>query len=141
MNSKETDTREILEIVESTMSQFSEAMRRSEELSIRIGKRTTQIIRYGAAVVVLLSMAVIYLTASLKHDMSRMSYQMEEITGLMGNMSTSISTVPAMSNSVQRISTDFTAMNNQIYYLNQNIGSMGYNVDRMASPMKVFPFP
>ena len=41
------DPREVAEIVESAMHQFSEAMYHREQLSIRIGRRTTQIIRFG----------------------------------------------------------------------------------------------
>lgn len=141
MEQKQPEMRELLEIVENTMSEFNEAMRRREELSLRIGRRTSQIIRVGAITVPLLSAAVLFLTFALKEDMNKMSMHMETMTGLMQNISTSVSSVPEMSGSVQRMSTDFTAMNNQIYYLNQNVGSMGHNVDRMASPMRMLPFP
>jgi len=196
MENKEVQSRELLEIVEKSMVEFHEAMKKREDLSIRIGRRTTQIVRVGAVTVGLLSMAVLYLTAALNSDMSKMSEQMEAITGymqtmnasigtmpvmsasvqdmnvlmrdmsssiravpvmtasmqrmtasvqkmdaLLENMAGSVSAVPVMSTSVQRMSADMTAMNNQIHFLNQNVGSMGYNVDRMASPMKMFPFP
>jgi len=186
---KPVETRDLLEIVENSMAEFNEAMRKREELSIRIGRRTTQIVRVGAVTVGLLSLAVLYLTAALKDDMSKMSEQMTQITGfmqtmsvsvnavpvmsasvqdmnvlmqdmassiravpamttsvqrmniLMQDMASSIGAVPVMSTSVQRMSADMTAMNNQIHFLNRNVGNMGYNVDRMASPMKMFPFP
>lgn len=169
---KPIEARDLLEIVESAMTEFNEAMRKREELSIRIGRRTTQIMRVGAVTVSLLSLAVIYLTMALKDDMSKMSLQMEQITGLMQTMSTSIQSVPVMADSVQglnhhvknmntlmygmsesikavpvmstavqRMSADMTAMNNQIHFLNRNVGGMRHNVDRMASPMKLMPFP
>ena len=39
--------REVAEIMENAMHEFSEAMYHREQLSIRIGRRTTQIIRFG----------------------------------------------------------------------------------------------
>ena len=165
VGSQQSNVRELAEIVENTMADFNDAMRKREEMSIRIGRRTTQVVRVGAVTVALLSVAVIFLTVALKEDMARMSKQMQQMTGYMQEMNTSISAMPEMSasvqemnllmqdmsvsikavpvisTSVQRMSTDMTAMNNQVHYLNQNIGSMRHNVDRMASPMKVFPFP
>ena len=39
--------REVAEIVESALRNFNEGMAHREQLSIRIGRRTTQIIRFG----------------------------------------------------------------------------------------------
>ena len=41
------DTREIAEIVENALTEFRKGMEAREQLSIRIGRRTTQIIRFG----------------------------------------------------------------------------------------------
>jgi len=39
--------RQIAEIVENALKEFNEGMAHRESLSIRIGRRTTQIIRFG----------------------------------------------------------------------------------------------
>ena len=68
MDNKQQDTRELVEIVENAMLQFNDAMQKREEMSVRIGRRTTQVVRVGAVTVALLSVAVIFLTVALKND-------------------------------------------------------------------------
>ena len=193
---QQPDNRELLEIVENSMTQFNEAMQRRDDLSIRIARRTTQIIRVGAITVSLLSFAVVYLTIALKQDMHKMSRHMEQMTGLMQTMSTAIVHIPGMAESMHSMDTHMDAlrlevngmnssvssmdrqldhlrnmdlqmdylrvmsadmsglrkdvnfmnqniagMNHQMGTLNGSVGAMGYNVNRMASPIKMLPFP
>ena len=115
MDKNETnEVREIAESVERTMADFLEAMRLREELSIKIGKRTSQIIRVGAFTVSLLSLAIMYLTASLNQDMKTMSNRMDEISVTMKSMNASMSSVPAMATSVNNMSRDVNVMAQQI---------------------------
>ena len=166
MDKNETkDMREIAESVEKIMADFLEAMRLRDELSIKIGRRTSQIIRVGAFTVSLLSLAIMYLTASLNQDMKKMSNRMDEISITMKSMNTSInavpqmanrideiattmksmegsiSTVPAMATSVGNMSRDVNIMSQQLHFLNGNVGAMGRDVDRMSAPMRMFPMP
>jgi len=135
------EVREIAESVERTMADFLEAMRLREELSIKIGKRTSQIIRVGAFTVSLLSLAIMYLTASLNQDMKTMSNRMDEISVTMKSMNASMSSVPAMATSVNNMSRDVNVMAQQMHYLNGNVGAIGRDVDRMSAPMRMFPMP
>jgi len=135
------EVREVAEMVEKTMDDFLEAMKLRDAFAIRIGKRTTQIIRVGAFTVTLLSFAIMYLTASLSKDMVRMVDRMDEISATMTQMNTSMASVPVMASSVGNMSRDVTEMTRQMHYLNGNVGAMGYDVNKMSAPMRMFPMP
>ena len=143
----ETSTRDIALIVEKTMEDFHEAMRLRDELSIRIGRRTSQIIRVGAITVSLLSLAIVYLTASLNKDMSRMLLRMDVMSTSVqkmelhvAEMSQNMQSLPTMTTSVTAMQHEMQGMNQQIHWLNGNIGSMGHDMNRMSAPMRMFPF-
>ncbi|MDH5473515.1 MAG: hypothetical protein OEY61_11725 [Gammaproteobacteria bacterium] len=143
----ETSTRDIALIVEKTMEDFHEAMRLRDELSIRIGRRTSQIIRVGAITVSLLSLAIVYLTASLNKDMSRMLLRMDvmstsvqKMESHVAEMSQNMQSLPTMTTSVTAMQHEMQGMNQQIHWLNGNIGSMGHDMNRMSAPMRMFPF-
>ncbi len=152
---KQKDARELAEIVENSMAEFKEAMRMREELSLRIGRRTSQIIRFGAFTVSLLSIAIVYLTASLNADMERMVKRMDQIAITMNSMekntsgmnasvnemNQAIQTMPQIADAVTVMSGEVSQMKQQMHYLNANVGAMGYEVNRMASPVKMFPMP
>lgn len=143
----EAGSRDIALIVESTMNDFCEAMRLRDELSIRIGRRTSQIIRVGAVTVSLLSLAIVYLTASLNRDMSSMlkrmdtmSTSVQKMESHVAEMSQNIHSLPEMTASVIAMQNEMKGMNHQIHWLNGNIGSMGHDMNRMSAPMRMFPF-
>ncbi|MFC1589612.1 hypothetical protein ACFL3P_04995 [Pseudomonadota bacterium] len=165
MDEKKDEMLAVAQSVEKTMADFLEAMRLREELSIKIGRRTSQIIRVGAFTVSLLSLAIMYLTASLNMDMKKMSNRMDEISitmksmdgyiskvpvmaeridevaVTMKSMDASIDSVPVMATSVGSMSRDVNVMAHQLHYLNGNVGAMGHDVDRMSAPMRMFPMP
>lgn len=140
-NDKQDEMLAVAQSVEKTMADFLEAMRLREELSIKIGRRTSQIIRVGAFTVSLLSLAIMYLTASLNTDMKKMSNRMDEISITMKSMDASMTSVPAMATSVGTMSRDVNIMSQQLHFLNGNVGAMGRDVDRMSAPMRMFPMP
>lgn len=140
-DAENSEVRATAELVEKTMADFLKAMQLRDDLTVRIGKRTSQIIRVGAMTVSLLSIAIMYLTASLSKDMVRMVDRMDEIAITMKSMDTSMHSVPAMATSVGTMSRDVNVMTQQMHYLNNNVGSMGYDVNRMSAPMRMFPMP
>ena len=140
-NMETADVNELAASVEKTMADFLEAMQLRDALSVRIGRRTSQIIRVGAITVSLLSFAIMYLTASLSKDMVRMVDRMDEISITMQSMNTSMASVPTMAKSVGTMSRDVNVMTQQMHYLNSNVGSMGHDVNRMSAPMRMFPMP
>ena len=139
-NDENNEIRDAAKIVESTMADFLEAMRIRDELTVRIGRRTSQIIRVGAITVTMLSLAIMYLTAALSKDMVRMVDRMDEISITMTEMNTSMKSVPTMAKSVGTMSRDMNVMTQQLHHLNGSVGTLGHDVNRMSSPMKMFPF-
>ncbi len=140
----QTDTREVAAMVESAMADFVEGMRLRDELSVRIGRRTTQITRVVAITVSLLSVAIVYLTASLNRDMGRMVDRMDEISGRMGLMEQHFVNVSQdtrlMQGAVVQMSDGIYRIDHQMGMMNGNMNNMSYNVNQMAKPMTVFPF-
>jgi len=55
------------------MADFAEAMRLRDQLSLRIGSRTTQIIRFSAAALVVMGSAMVVLILTLTNQMGYMS--------------------------------------------------------------------
>lgn len=156
--SDSTVLQDVAVMAEKTMADFLEAMRLREELSLRIGRRTSQIIRVGAVSVTLLSVAIVYLTASLNRDMGDMRIQMEKISGYMARMeqhfvtvsantgsmqqsvmqmSENIGSMPEMSRSVVTMGSDITALKDEVALIGQDVGMMSGGVDSMTRQMGV----
>jgi prophage DNA circulation protein len=182
--------KEIAMIVNTSMSEFHTAMKFRDSLTIRIARRTTQIIRFSVITILLLAVAMFYLISTLTDNMNNITERMVLMADYMekmnrqfasvadnmdamkqavDNMSRYVSVLPAMNNAVigmredmskmgldmkkmnqsmalmeksmGMMSTDMANMSYQFTGLNQYVGQMGYNVDRMASPMRLFPFP
>ncbi|MGB5338111.1 MAG: hypothetical protein WBO06_03340 [Gammaproteobacteria bacterium] len=130
---EQPEEREPFEIMENSMMQFNEAMRLREELSVRIGRRTSQIIRVGAISVSLLSLAVVYLTYALKTDMQNMSGYMEQMTGMMQSMTTAIAYMPEMNASIQNMNSHIALIQQDLNGMNTSVGSMDRQMDHLRS--------
>ncbi|WP_353573035.1 hypothetical protein [Candidatus Albibeggiatoa sp. nov. BB20] len=189
-NSKEANTQEIIGLVRDSMHDFYESMRLREELSLRIGKRTTQIIRFSMFSMLSLGVAMFYLIYTLTSNMNAITTRMIQMSSDMQDMNTQFSlvvknmeqmkysihdmkgyiqTMPRMAASVNNMGdnfptlishlseiTDYTQsmqknmgamtmdmanMSQQFTELNHSVGVMGYNVNYLARPMKIMPFP
>jgi uncharacterized protein YoxC len=181
-NMKESP-REIAEIVENAMREINSAMKNELELGIRIGRRTTHVVRFTMIGILLLSIAMFYLISTLTRHADYLSEQIQNMSNHMESMEKNfksvaknmktmmqsvesmnqhISVMPNMNTSVDQISKDIVKMSQDMRYLRQDIsimkvdmanmnylfgnlnnqfGMMGHNVDRIAIPMKMFPFP
>jgi methyl-accepting chemotaxis protein len=148
--------KEMLEIVERSLDDFRKGMEYREQLSIRIGRRTTQIIRFGMTGMAILGIALFYLIFILTRDFSDIRKHMTEMSGYMYSMEQDFSTVassitrvhetmlvlndnimvmPAMNSSVESmdtnldsLSTDLHSMVEQIHYMNGNVSSLAGNL-------------
>ena len=148
--------KEMLEIVERSLDDFRKGMEYREQLSIRIGRRTTQIIRFGMLGLSILGLALFYLIFILTKDFSNItthmtamsSYmqQMEasfitvagtigEVNDTMQTLNESITVMPALNTSVRSmdgnlgtLSTDMHALVAQIEYMNGNVANMAGNL-------------
>lgn len=105
------NTREIAEIVENALSEFRKGMEAREQLSIRIGRRTTQIIRFGMFGLSVLGLALFYLIFILTKDFATITDEMERMSVNLTNMEGYFSTV----------ATDITSIRQTLLVLNDNI--------------------
>ncbi|MDH3527098.1 MAG: hypothetical protein OEM43_06305, partial [Gammaproteobacteria bacterium] len=82
--------RELAEIVENAMREFRSGMEHREQMSTRIGRRTTQIIRFGMIGMAILGLALFYLIFILTKDFSQVTVHMEDMSGYMLEMQADI---------------------------------------------------
>jgi len=181
---------EMMTLVRDSMHDFHESMRLREELSIRIAKRTTLIIRFSMLGMLVLGIAMFTLIFTLTSNMNDITKRMIQMSSDMQNMNTqfvlvvenmenmnasindmrnAIQTMPKMAESVNKMgdgfpilisdlsritehtyaiqgnmgnmTKDMANMSRQFTQLNHSVGNMGYNVNQLARPMKVMPFP
>jgi uncharacterized protein YoxC len=148
--------KEITQVLESivitnhdTMLAFNEAMAKREELSIRIGKRTTQILRFGIMSILMISGLLFFLIQSLSKHIDTMASNITHISTTMGNMDQSFTLVTQQ---LARMDTTMTKLNQQVKVmshdihsvpqmsttlntLNQSIHSMGLSMNSMTGDM------
>ena len=72
---------EICQIVSTVMQDFRASMEMSREMSIKIGMRTTQIIRMGMLSVLILGAVMTYLITAMAGDFGRMAENMVAMSG------------------------------------------------------------
>lgn len=127
--------RELAEIVETTMREFNEGMAHRENLSIRIGRRTTQIIRFGMTSMLMLGAALFYLIYILTTDFAVIREHMEKMSGHMSSMESDFSTVAGDINRVQktlaRVNENITIMPD----MNASIGNMDTSLISLSGDM------
>ena len=86
--------REVAEIVENTLRNFNEGMAHREQLSIRIGRRTTQIIRFGMLSMLMLGLALFYLIFILTKDFAAITIHMDDMSGNVNQMAKPMKAFP-----------------------------------------------
>ncbi|OQY53816.1 MAG: hypothetical protein DRR08_20485 [Candidatus Parabeggiatoa sp. nov. 2] len=196
MEEKESQ-KELAKIIQDSLTEFHGAMKLRDEFAIRIGRRTTQIIRFSMTGMSILAFAMIFLLGTFYQHMDQMASDMKDMRtnfqsvatdmkdmktnfqsvatdmkamklsvdsmnqhiSVMPVMNTAVSgmsenvlkmtedmakmsqNMALMQKSMSTMSLDVANMSYQFTGLNGYVGSMGYNVNRMAAPMKMFPFP
>lgn len=148
--------RQLAEIVENAMREFRSGMEHREQMSIRIGRRTTQIIRFGMIGMGILGLALFYLIYILTKDFAMVTVHMEDMSGYMETMQVDMATMagdigtmqktivtlndnitvmPAMNSAVSsmdgslvNLSGDMHSMVEQIYAMNGNVADMTSNI-------------
>jgi methyl-accepting chemotaxis protein len=106
-----TNGREIAEIVENALSEFRKGMEAREQLSTRIGARTTQIIRFGMFGLSILGLALFYLIFILTKDFATITDEMERMSVNLTNMEGYFASV----------ATDITGIRQTLYVMNDNV--------------------
>jgi methyl-accepting chemotaxis protein len=129
------DPRALVEIVESAIHEFNEAMYHREQLSVRIGRRTTQIIRFGMFGLSILGLIMFYLLYILTADFARITTNMEDISGRMTRMDNNFATV---SRDMTDLRQTLTRMNDSIAVMpqmNHTIGNLNDNLGALSSDL------
>ena len=129
------NTREVAEIVENALRNFNEAMAHREQLSIRIGRRTTQIIRFGTLSMLMLGLALFYLIFILTRDFSAITGHMDDMSGYMNDMDRNFAVV---AESITRVDQTLTVLNEHITVmpaLGQSVDNMDSNLGTLSSDM------
>jgi hypothetical protein len=137
------DPREVAEIVESAMHEFNEAMYHREQLSVRIGRRTTQIIRFGMFGLSVLGLIMFYLLYILTADFSRITLNMESISKQMMNMDSNFAIVSEDMNHLRQTIvmmndsiTVMPQMNHTVGGINDNLGSLSNDLHAMLEQIE-----
>lgn len=133
-NSDQQD--DICRIVSSTMKDFRESMEYSHQMSIRIGRRTTQIIRLGMFSVLILGVVMAYLITTMASDFNRMT---EHMTAMSSNMQHMEKHFAAVSKRITSMDATLTNMNSSVYVLPEmasTLGHMNNNTYQMSDDMR-----
>jgi methyl-accepting chemotaxis protein len=132
----------VCDIVSTTMADFKEAMELKIELSSRIGRRTTQIIRYGLLSVLALAAAMFYLISTLTTDFARITQYMDVMSISMKNIDNNITSVADNLNTVEqtlvKINQSVSVMRNMdatMAGLNGNTGEMSDDLKLMVQQL------
>ena len=150
--------KQMLEMVERSLDDFRKGMEYREQLSIRIGRRTTQIIRFGMTGMAILGLALFYLIFILTKDFSDIRKHMTEMSGYMNSMEQDFSTVagslnrihgtmlvlndnimviPAMNSSVGNMDTSLGVLSNDLHSMVEQIQYMNGNVSSLAGNLQL----
>jgi len=120
--------REIAEIIENSMRELHQAMEVQLQMGIRIGRRTTQIVRFGMAGLTILGAALFFLIIVLTRDFSTVTVEMKHMSGYMASMENSFTTVAA---EVGQVRQNLAAINDNITVVPQ----ISRSVDNMDISM------
>jgi len=138
------ESRQLAELMETLvkenrahMADFVEAMRLRDEFSTRIGRRTTQIIRFSAAALVVMGTGMMVLILTLILHMNEITHRMDDMTGHMASMRNDFSQVAGnvnnMDNKISMINSQFSVLTGQMNYMTRDLNTM-------SSPMRLMPF-
>lgn len=124
------------------MAEFSAAMRRREEFSLRIGKRTTQIIRFSLIALIFLAVAMFALIHTLTENLSEITVQTREMSQNFSRVTATIhqmqTNVARMDEHMEHIRQHTAAMNHSIQYvpaMSQHVAVMGGELQEVRKDM------
>jgi hypothetical protein len=112
------------------MADFLEAMRLRDDFAVRIGQRTTQIIRFSLVALVVISVALIALMLTLIVHMTNITDHMNDMTGH----------IAGMHSDFNQVTVSVHNMDNRLGIINNQLGSLTQDVNTMSSPMRLMPF-
>ena len=161
---EQNETREVALIVEQAMADFRAGMEENTRFGVRIGRRTTQIIRAGMLSILILGGAMFYLITILTKEFSNIAGNMDSMAGNMISMEqnfqsvstdlakiesaihvmtkTDLAALPAIDDSVKVISdemgllrSNFETVNNHMQALRGSVGNMNHSMGVMTGQL------
>lgn len=147
---------EIAQSIENSMKEFHDAMKLREELSVRIGTRTTQIIRFTMFITAFLGAAMFCLIYVLMDNMSNITHRMIDMSSYMNQMNQKftivaenvkdmrqsvdsmnqyISSMPVMTESVNAMRVNIAGMSADISKMSENMNAMNQHISFMDKNM------
>ena len=129
------EKKEIIGMVERALDDFRQGMEYREQLSIRIGRRTTQIIRFGMLALSILGLALFYLIFILTKDFSNITTHMTAMSGYMNNMNNSFTSVSSAINQVEKTLVKINEHITVMPALNDSVGNIDASLGLLRTDM------
>ncbi len=124
------------------MADFNNSMKLRDELSVRIGKRTTQIIRFSMIGMTLLTAAMFFLIYTLTTNMNDITTRMNDMSKYMSSMNDNFveitNNMKIMQQSVDKMARNIEVMpqmNQAILAMGQDIQAMDASMEKMQKSM------
>jgi hypothetical protein len=129
---------DVFEMIASAMTDFREEMEYSDEVGSRIAAKTRFIMRAVLTILIMSSIYLVYMIYLMASNMTHMtahlenmyssfglmSQNMHEITQTVGSMSSSISGIPVIAESMNQIDIDVIGMKGSVYEINQSMAAI-----------------
>jgi len=145
-NQEKESLTEVLKVFKDGMTEFNEAMRLREEFAVRIGRRTTQIIRFSLLGMLMLGGVMFTLIFVLLSQMFAIKDSMIAMDGYMKKMDINFLSVAEnvkdmnlavieMNKSMLQMKVDMSSMSRNMRDMNNSIVLMENNINSMSSNM------
>lgn len=119
------------------MADFAKAMQLRDDFAVRIGRRTTQIIRFSLVGLTVLAFLMMALILTLISNMRDITTRMNEITQNIANMNGTFNQVAV---DMRNMDASVARINDHLDVLNGQMDHMGRDVNTLSSPMRMMPF-
>lgn len=133
----------ILERVEATLKDFREGTKYTNDLSVRIGKRTTSLLRVIAFCFLLIGILLAYLITTLRVEIGDFLGEMKLMNSNVEKMTTAVlqmdQTTQSMSSYLTVIPTVMPAMSQDLTMMSKEVGTMNQHIKSMTQQMQYLP--
>ena len=133
------EVKELVDIFRDSMIDFRQAMESREALSIKIGSRTTQIIRYSLTGMLVLTLGMFSLIFTLLFRMEQMTQSMKQMGKYMENMDQNFSSVAKNMDTMNQHVRVMLNMSVAMGEMTESMREMSIGINKMNKNMfKVF---
>ena len=130
---------ELIRRVEASMADFRAGMQSTHDLSVRIGKRTTQFLRLFVLCMFILGVALVYLIVSLKQDMGGFVDQMALMNQNVLQMTQSVGLMQGSTAAMVGHLQVMPEMNTELAKMSHTIGTLNSQIASISGQMQALP--